>query len=187
MSQLRVVLQLFLIFGQHSADQMRHTPGRFIGHAQFLLELGYRDVRVDRREQETGVKPLGQWGPRLVIDGARCEVDVVAATVAGVRLSRSHPVVLCDPPARLAKDPVREDLVLQPLKTRVVIRELLLKRLEIIKGKKRHRTSVVGRAFRPAKSRTRRHMWTQYASGYNSTCSSIQRRKSLTTVTHHGR
>ncbi len=41
-------------------------------------------------------------------------------------------MVLCDPPARLAKDPVREDLVLQPLKTRVVIRELLLKRLEVI-------------------------------------------------------
>ncbi len=61
---------------------MRHAPGRFIGHPKLLLELGYRDVRVDRREQERGVKPLGQRGPRLVINGARGGVDVVAAAVA---------------------------------------------------------------------------------------------------------
>ena len=60
-------------------------------------------------------------------DRVRSRVNVIAATVAGIRWARSGAVVLRDRLAVLAVNAVRVQAVLEPLKAGRIVRELGVK------------------------------------------------------------
>src|SRR6266436_5487125 len=119
-----------VILFQHLANLLEHAPRGFVGDSGFTLKLFRRDAATSRRHQIDRVEPRFQRRAGLVIDRVGGRVNVVAAILARIGAARSNLVMLCDLAARFAKDAVRVEVVSQPIKASIIIRELFLEILE---------------------------------------------------------
>lgn len=117
---------ILLVIGQHGSNLLEHPPCGFVGHARLALNL-FRAYPASRGSHEiNGIKPSREWSRRFVKDRVGGRVNVMAAVIAGVRRARLHAMVFRDRLARIAKDAVWVQAVLEPFQTGGIVRELLL-------------------------------------------------------------
>ena len=73
------------------ADQLRHAPSGFVGHAKLALQFLAAHAVAGDREQVDCIEPELKRGPRLFERGAHGRVQVVTAELAGIGALRLDP------------------------------------------------------------------------------------------------
>lgn len=113
---------------QHGANLLEHAPRGFVGHACLTLNLLCRDAAARLRHEVDRVEPQLQRRGRLVKDRVRRGVDVVTAVVARVGRAARYAVMQgLTATLDAVRSAVRVEAAEQPLQTRGIVRELLLK------------------------------------------------------------
>ena len=123
-----------VIFFQHLANLFEHAPRGFVGDARLALKLFGRDAATSRGHQIDRVKPSLKRRAGLVINRVGGRVNVMPAILARVRVARSYLVMLSYLVARLAKDAIGVEVISQPIKASIIVRELFLEILERVAG-----------------------------------------------------
>lgn len=113
-------------FIHQEPDLLEHPPCRFVGDAQFALELLGRDTTAGGGHEEHGVEPGPQGRGGLVEDRPGQRVDMVSALLAGVRGPFAEAVVEGDALLGRAGDAVRPPGVLEEVEAGGIGGELLL-------------------------------------------------------------
>lgn len=129
---LYATAQRFVIFSQHLTNLLEHAPRGFVGNARLALNLFGGDTATRRSHQIDRMEPRFQRRAGLVVNRISGRVNMMTAILARIRFARDYFVMLRDLAARIAKDAVWIQVILEPFKASVIIRELSLKILERI-------------------------------------------------------
>ena len=120
--QLRTV-----IFVQHRADLLEHTPRALVGDANLPLKLLCADSALSRSHQENGMKPEFERRSRILKDCAAHWVLMMTTELTNIRRALGSAMMLRDLLALRAKDTVWIEPILKPFETSRVVWELTVK------------------------------------------------------------
>lgn len=120
---------------QHRANLFEHSPRGFIGHARFALNLFSGNTVARRSHQVNRIEPSRERGGGLVKDRVSSWVNVMPAVITRIRWTAFNAVMFRDRLARIAKDAVRVETILEPFQTGRVVWEHFL---EIFLGEAKH-------------------------------------------------
>ena len=100
---------------QHGANLLEHAPRGFVRYSRFALDLLGGDSAAGRGHEVHRIEPRRERRGRLVEDGVRRGVNVIAAMLARIGRTALEAIMLCDFLAVLAVDAVGIQAVLEPL------------------------------------------------------------------------
>ena len=112
--------------GHQLTDLCEHSPSRLVSDAGFPLQLLGGYASAGRSHKERRVEPSLERRPRLVEDGVRRGGDVGAAEFARVDLATFNAVMVGHAVTLSAMNAVGPTGLLDELKARIFVGELLL-------------------------------------------------------------
>jgi len=114
------------VFPEQCPDLLEHSPCRLISDSSYPLKLFGGVSRASGSHPEHGIEPSAEGSGRLVEDGVGGRIDLMPAIIALVARSALNPVVLSHLVANGAMDSVWPSVLFQPLKNRMIVREVTL-------------------------------------------------------------
>jgi len=120
------------IFAEQCPDLPEHSPSSLVSDSSYPLKLFGRMPRAGSGHPEHGIEPGRERSSRLVEDGVGSRINLVSAIIALVARSALNPVVLCHLVANWAMQSVWPSVILQPLKNRIIVREVTLELTETV-------------------------------------------------------